>query len=240
MTKDKLTQEEIDAADYVIIAKGKGIDNPERFDGKKVLDIDVQAPIKEPEKTVDRILTESVIQESGRKAKSSANMSKTADTEGSKKRKKFGTGPMRHLMAGISYMIPFIAFAGIILGFTTAFGFDQFVVEVAASEGYIGIDIDAINQYLADNGPMTIPEFEAWMDATYGGDWQSEIVQTVNFMPTSAAAAAFDKIAGAGFTLFIPILGGFIANSIAGRQALAPAMMLSIIVTSSADATMFN
>ncbi len=35
-------------------------------------------------------------------------------------------GIMSHMMAGISFMIPYIAMAGIVLGLTTAFGYSFF------------------------------------------------------------------------------------------------------------------
>ncbi|PPE05762.1 PTS fructose transporter subunit IIABC [Williamsoniiplasma lucivorax] len=41
--------------------------------------------------------------------------------------------------------------------------------------------------------------------------------------------AVLDKIGGAAFALMIPILAGFIANSIAGRAAIAPAMVGAFI-----------
>ncbi|ALD66516.1 fructose-specific PTS transporter subunit EIIC [Spiroplasma cantharicola] len=41
--------------------------------------------------------------------------------------------------------------------------------------------------------------------------------------------AVMDKIGGAAFALMIPILAGFIANSIAGRAAIAPAMLGAFI-----------
>ena len=106
--------------------------------------------------------------------------------------------------------------------------------------------VEEINAYIAslpDYTGITVEQLERIIQDVYGLPIDvlgEEIKVTVNFQASSAAAAAFDKIAGAGFTLFIPILGGFIANSIAGRQAMAPAMMLSIIVTASADMTMFN
>ena len=105
--------------------------------------------------------------------------------------------------------------------------------------------VEDINAYIAslpDYTGITVEQLERIVES-YGFPIDvlgEEIKVTVNFQASSAAAAAFDAIAGAGFTLFIPILGGFIANSIAGRQAMAPAMMLSIIVTSSAGNTMFN
>ena len=38
---------------------------------------------------------------------------------------------------------------------------------------------------------------------------------------------AVNTVAGDAFTLFIPVLGGYIAYSIAGRHAIAPAMITS-------------
>ena len=61
-----------------------------------------------------------------------------------------------------------------------------------------------------------------------------------SFMSSSAAANAFDKLAGAGFTLFIPILAGFIAQSIVGRHAMAPAMILALVFNDGSGATTFN
>ena len=115
MTKDRLTEKEIEEADYVIFAAGKGIDEIERFYGKNLYKTDVAEPITKAAKVLDDLIA---------KAKP-FNDSATSETKviAKEEKKGFGQGPIRHLLSGISYMIPFIAMAGIVLGFTTAFGF---------------------------------------------------------------------------------------------------------------------
>jgi PTS system fructose-specific IIC component len=117
MTKDKLTQAEIDKADFVIFAAGKGVDERERFNGKIVYETQVVSPIKDPKGTVDKILKHTKVYGSGK------NITKSKVKGEKEEKKAFNQGPIRHLLTGISYMIPFIAMAGIVLGFTTAFGF---------------------------------------------------------------------------------------------------------------------
>lgn len=57
-TENKLSQEEIDAADVVILAIGIGIDGEERFDEKrdngKVIEANPSLVIKDPSKFVDQ------------------------------------------------------------------------------------------------------------------------------------------------------------------------------------------
>lgn len=102
-------------------------------------------------------------------------------------------GFMSHMMAGISYMIPYIAMAGIVLGLTTAFGYAYF---------------DPLNP-------------------NYAG--------ATGFQPKGPFANALNTLAGGGFTLYIPILSMFIANSIAGRKAMAPAAILALVLNTAPD-----
>lgn len=201
MTRDKLTQAEIDQADYVLLAIGKGIDEPERFIGKKIYQVPIGKALVEPGK----ILEDTIL-----KAKAEGNADNSHKTEvtsvGGAEKKSFNEGPIRHLLSGISYMIPFIAFAGILLGLTTAFGY---------STGFTNADgiIDPTNPL----GQIT-----------------------ESFAPKGYAALAISNLAGMGFTLFVPILGGFIGVSIAGRKALAPSMMLSLVLNDASGTSVFN
>ncbi|NQX83984.1 MAG: PTS sugar transporter subunit IIA [Mycoplasmataceae bacterium] len=193
MTKDRLTDKDIENADYVLIAAGKGIDNPERFIGKKVYETDVASPITEAEKVLDDLIEKASIKEVTNK-NSSVKATNESISDPKKNKKKFGTGPIRHLLAGISYMIPFIAMAGITLGMTTAFGF----------------------------GAVTLPD------------------GTTSFQALNPTAEAFSALAGAAFTLYIPILAGFIANSIVGRHAIAPSMIVALALADSSGSILFN
>ncbi len=184
MTKDILTQEEIDNADYVIFAKSKTVDDPERFDGKLVYETEVAEPITKAAKVLDDML---------KKAKKQEQNSKNSESKVVVKGKKSRPSIMSHMMAGISFMIPYIAMAGIVLGLTTAFGY-----------GYYEIG-----------------------NPNYAG--------ATGFQPKSPFANALNTLAGGGFTLYIPILGMFIANSIAGRKAMAPAAILALVLNIAPD-----
>ncbi len=273
MTKNPLTSKQIEEADYVIIAKSKGIDYPERFDGKMVYETTVAEPITKASKSFDDMLAKASIQ--GKGLKKNINKSETITKE--KTKKTLATGPMRHLLTGISYMIPFIAMAGITLGFTTAFGFSavysffggeiteaqygilgqmkidsnniwwsgenetasQIIYFFLTDSTYkidgvfgLGISEDIINPIIEQIKPNTD---SLYMDiATYLGIKDGSDISLVTmggatvFAPKGGVANAFNMLAGQAFTLYIPILGGYIAYSIAGRQAIAPAMILSL------------
>ncbi len=184
MTKNNLTQKEIDEADYVIFGISKQIDGGERFDGKKTYTVEVAKPINEAKECMDEMLEKATVQ----KASGGSTSKATGNMEGEK------ASFMSHMMAGISYMIPYIAMAGITLGLTTAFGYKVF-----------------------DNaGP-----------GNYAGNY--------GFQPVSPFANALNTLAGGGFTLYIPILAMFIANSIAGRKAMAPAAILAFVLNTAPD-----
>ncbi|BDU67439.1 MAG: PTS fructose transporter subunit IIC [Candidatus Tyloplasma litorale] len=190
MTREILTQEQIDAADYVIFGISKDIDGKERFDGKKTYTVEVAEPVTQPGKCLDEMIEHATIQNP------QGGGSSTVQSTGSKK----GAKPtiMSHMMAGISFMIPYIAMAGITLGLTTAFGYRVF------EEG----------------------------SPNYAG--------ATGFAPTSPFANALNTLAGVGFTLYIPILGIFIANSIAGRKAMAPAGILALVLNTAPEAIADN
>jgi len=98
-----LTPEEIKGAKYVILAAGKQIEERERFEGKKVYETKVVAPIKNA-KEVFRLAAknEKVL------AVSRKSVAKKAFNQG-------GATPMQALMAGVSYMIPFVVMGGILI-----------------------------------------------------------------------------------------------------------------------------
>ncbi|BDV03409.1 MAG: PTS fructose transporter subunit IIC [Candidatus Hepatoplasma scabrum] len=205
MTKDQLKANEIAEADYVLLAIGKGIDEPERFNGKKIYQVPIGKALIEPGKVLEDTIKNARIkvQDGGGKN----NSDEQTEVRALGEKKSFNEGPIRHLLSGISYMIPFIAFAGILLGLTTAFGY---------STGYVDADGIIDPNYIP--GPDDVEQFA----------------------PKGYAALAISNLASMGFTLFVPILGGFIGVSIAGRKALAPSMMLSLVLNDASGTSVFN
>lgn len=102
----KLTPAEIDAADVVIIAADVNVDLS-RFAGKKVYSLKVAKAMKDPKGTIKNALEQGVVLEvKGEGFKTSKNSSSESQ------------GVMKHIMAGISYMIPVIVMGGIALAFS--------------------------------------------------------------------------------------------------------------------------
>lgn len=209
ITKDKLTAQDIKDADYVLFAAGKGIDEIERFYGKNLYEVEVAKPITKAKEVLDDLLIKA-------KPFNMAGATKGESQVNSidKEKKGFSQGPIRHLLTGISYMIPFIAMAGIVLGITSAAGFDT---------GWINPDTGIVVP-----GPYDVHP-DGW-DETW----------TYGFAPINNAAMAVNTVAGDAFTLFIPVLGGYIAYSIAGRHAIAPAMITSFYLNDTSGTALWN
>lgn len=154
-----LTDAEIAAADLVLIAADKQVDLS-RFQGKKLFLSGTKPAINNAKGLIVRALAEAELQGG------------TATTESSPKPQK--TGAYKHLMSGVSFMIPFVTAGGLLIALSFAFG----------------------------------------------GIYATEPSHANSF-----AGALFLIGAKAGFALFVPVLGGYIAYSIADRPGLAPGMI---------------
>ncbi len=103
--KNVLTKEEIAAADGIIIAADKSVEMG-RFDGKKLISVKVSDGIKKPKELIERVMSDSAPVYHHTGAKSSE---KDTDTEG------FGRKIYKHLMNGVSNMLPFVVAGGIFI-----------------------------------------------------------------------------------------------------------------------------
>ena len=103
--KNVLTADEIEKADAIIIAADKSVDM-ERFDGKKLISVKVSEGIKNPQDLIKRALSDDtpVYRYSGVK--------KDRGTGGDES---FGRKIYKHLMNGVSNMLPFVVGGGIFI-----------------------------------------------------------------------------------------------------------------------------
>ena len=159
--KDVLTSAEIAEADAVIVACDKNIDMG-RFDGKKVLITSTKEAIHNPKDLIDKATTGqvSVYHHTGTVAKSDDSANESA-----------GRKAYKHLMNGVSHMLPFVIGGGILIAI--AFLLDDYSIDPS------------------------------------------------NFGSNTPVAAWLKSIGGAAFGFMLPILAGFIAQSIADRPGLA-------------------
>ncbi|WP_404469936.1 fructose-specific PTS transporter subunit EIIC [Sutcliffiella horikoshii] len=106
--KNQLTQEEIDNASGIIVAADKQVEM-ERFNGKKIIQVPVAQAIRKPEE----LLSKASLGE-GETYKGSGSSS----SEGKKGR----SGFYKHLMSGVSNMLPFVVGGGILIAISFMFG----------------------------------------------------------------------------------------------------------------------
>ena len=103
--KNILTKEEIENCDGIIVAADKNVEMA-RFDGKKVISTQVSDGIKIPEKLINRIVSGDapIYHHSGAAAESTSSGNES-----------FGRKLYKHLMNGVSNMLPFTIAGGIFI-----------------------------------------------------------------------------------------------------------------------------
>ena len=107
-----LTAEEIAAADVVMIAADREVDRA-RFAGKRVFASSTKPAISGGAKLIERALAEAKVQ--GGDAITGTGDKAPA---GQKER----TGPYKHLMTGVSFMLPFVVAGGLLIAIAFALG----------------------------------------------------------------------------------------------------------------------
>ncbi len=167
--KNILTKKEIEECDGIIIAADKNVEMA-RFDGKPVIKTSVSNGINKPEELIKKIVD-------GKASIYHAEGDELEATDDDEK-EGFGHKVYKHLMNGVSHMLPFVVGGGVLIA--------------------LGFLIDTI----AGN-------------ADVGG--------TFGF--TNPIASAVFWIGKAAFALMLPILAGFIAQSIADRPGLLPGIV---------------
>lgn len=112
--KNKLTEDEINRASGIIVAADKKVEMA-RFDGKKVIQVPVVQGIKRPEELINEALNgEAPVykHEGGSDASASGKSEKS--------------GFYKHLMNGVSNMLPFVVGGGILIAISFMFGIKAF------------------------------------------------------------------------------------------------------------------
>ncbi len=175
--ENRITDEEAAQADAVIIAADTNVAE-DRFVGKPI----VHASTGDAIRNAAGLIAQAAQLVSAAPAPAPGAARAQGDylarvVEVKEARKSSQKGPYRHLMSGVSFMIPFVVAGGILIALSFAFG-----IHAYEQQG-------------------------------------------------SVAAALFQIGAQSAFALFVPILSGYIAYSIADRPGLAPGMIGGLIST---------
>lgn len=146
--ENELTDSEIKEADAIILACDTSVPM-ERFAGKKVLSISVSEALKETDKLIDRALNAGVY--------AAGNLS---DTVASIKEQRAAErkGVYKHLMNGVSFMIPFVVAGGIAIALSFIFGYKAFeqegslasyLMNMGGGSGAFGLMVPILAGYIA-------------------------------------------------------------------------------------------
>ena len=118
-TKNALTRKEIEACDGIIVAADKNVETA-RFDGKPVLFTRVDDGIHKPEELIKKVAHGEV---PVFRAKGGAQAAAEEDTAG----ESLGRSLYKHLMNGVSHMLPFVVGGGIMIAL--AFLLDDYTID---------------------------------------------------------------------------------------------------------------
>lgn len=178
-----LSAEDIRRADVVVIAADTNVDLS-RFAGKRVYQTGTKPAIKDGAAVVRTALEQATVYGGASAAVGSGDY--VADAAAAKAAKNAGVPSFyKHLMTGVSHMLPFVVAGGLLIALGFAFGSFQF-------------------------GDQGIFIYEDKYAGTIGN-------------------LLFNIGANGAFKLFVPVLAGYIAFSIADRPGLAPGMVGGLI-----------
>ncbi len=112
--QNTLTPEEIAAADLVVIAADTQVDKS-RFVGKRLYSTSTKAAIHDAGKVFDTAWAEAAPWGDGKAAAAGAKEETKAGSGGR-------SGPYKHLMTGVSFMLPFVVAGGLLIALAFALG----------------------------------------------------------------------------------------------------------------------
>ena len=116
--KNKFTKEEIKNAKGIIIASDTKIDLS-RFNGKKLVKAKVADGINKPKELIEHILSPNV--------KTYHSNTKNVTEDNDEEKEKIGTKIYKHLMNGVTHMLPFVVGGGILIAI--AFLLDDYSID---------------------------------------------------------------------------------------------------------------
>ncbi|WP_413155210.1 PTS mannose transporter subunit IIABC [Bacillus subtilis] len=195
--ENKLTEEEIREADAIIIAADRSV-NKDRFIGKKLLSVGVQDGIRKPEELIQKALNGDIpVYRSALKSEAGNHQEKKQN-------------PIyRHLMNGVSFMVPFIVVGGLLIAVALTLGGEK------TPKGLV-IPDDSFWKTIEQIGSASF----SFMIPILAGYIAYSIADKPGLVPgmiggyIAATGSFYDSASGAGF------LGGIIAGFLAGYAAL--------------------
>lgn len=184
--RNVLEADAIAAADVVLLAADIEVDVA-RFAGKRVFRCGTGVALKQPDATLDRALEEGAVLAGG----------VAASTGGEQKGEK--TGVYKHLLTGVSYMLPMVVAGGLLIALSFVFGIEAFKEEGTLAAALMKIGGETAFQ-------LMVPLLAGY------------IAYSIADRPGLAPGMIGGLLAG---TLGAGFIGGIIAGFVAGYAAKA-------------------
>lgn len=195
-----LTEQDIKDADGIIIASDKEV-SKERFIGKKLLITGVQEGIRGPKELINRLIDGDV----------PVYKAELQSAEAIKEKRKEKENPIyKHLMNGVSYMIPFIVIGGLLIAVALTIGGVQGPGGIVIPEDSFWKQIEALG---AASFTFMVPILAGFIAVSIAD--RPGLAPGIIGGYIAANGSFYGSEAGAGF------IGGIIAGFLAGYVTLA-------------------
>ncbi|MEJ9176251.1 PTS fructose transporter subunit IIABC [Bacillus cereus] len=195
--ENELTEQDICEADGIIIAADRVV-NKDRFVGKKLLVVGVQDGIRKPGELIEKVISGNV----------SIYHSQSKKVESNQQEKK--QNPIyRHLMNGVSFMVPFIVVGGLLIAIALTLGGEKNPGGLVIPEGSFWKTIEQIG---GASFTFMVPILAGYI--AYSIADKPGLVPGMIGGYIAATGSFYGSESGAGF------LGGIIAGFLAGYIAL--------------------
>lgn len=173
--KNNITPEDIKEASGIIIAADKNV-NPERFNGCHVIEVSVSQGIKDAEKLIQAVID-------GKAPIRKGNKIENEEKELEIAKPTIGKQIYKHLMNGVSHMLPFVVGGGILIAVSFLFGiyssnpndpsYNEFAALLNKAGGFgFQLMVPILSAYIASSigeRPAYVPGFVGGMMANVGG-----------------------------------------------------------------------
>lgn len=187
---DRLDSTLIAGAAGVIFAHDVSVQMPERFSHLPVVDVGVKAAINDPGKLISEVMA--------KKKDPNAGSKPAAQPVESEETLNWGRRIQKAVMAGVSYMIPFVAAGGLLIALGFLIG---------------GYDVAGLAQDISLN-------FSLW-NLPSNGPYEGNIITSRAGFPLYLGAL-LTYLGQTGMSFLVPALSGYIAFGLAGRPGIAP------------------
>jgi len=119
--QNTLSDEQIAAADLVVIAADTQVDKS-RFRGKRLYETGTKGAIGKGAALIERAIAEATVDGAAQSAGAGGGALADQVAAAKKQRSAKSSGPYRHLMTGVSFMLPFVVAGGLLIAISFALG----------------------------------------------------------------------------------------------------------------------